>query len=171
MRRIAIGCTSESHPLYGPFMARLSSAIFEWDDQDHSKLISAKRAELKLAGLENPSDEAVKKAINKRELAAHCKRQTKGTSVTTRSIEELILAFTGCTDALGVPLFNDKMVSAWLEQKHHVKCIQDPPNIPLYANTGKLTKGGIKLPVYRCVRGSTSLESFHHHLLNFIPSQ
>ena len=25
------------------------------------------------------------------------------------------------------------------------------------------------LPVYRCARGSTSVESFHHHLLNFIP--
>ncbi|XP_047217956.1 uncharacterized protein LOC124866285 [Girardinichthys multiradiatus] len=34
---------------------------------------------------------------------------------------------------------------------------------------GTLTKGGISLPVYRCARGSTSLESFHLHLDHFIP--
>lgn len=28
---------------------------------------------------------------------------------------------------------------------------------------------GIRLPVYRCARGSTSLESFHLHLARFIP--
>ncbi|XP_056120631.1 uncharacterized protein LOC130097715 [Rhinichthys klamathensis goyatoka] len=32
-----------------------------------------------------------------------------------------------------------------------------------------MTKGGIILPVYRCARGSTSLESFHNHLNRFIP--
>ena len=30
-------------------------------------------------------------------------------------------------------------------------------------------KGQTNLPIYRCARGSTSLESFHHHLRNFIP--
>ncbi|KAG7500682.1 hypothetical protein JOB18_025985, partial [Solea senegalensis] len=35
--------------------------------------------------------------------------------------------------------------------------------------TGELTKGGVKLPVYRCARGSTSLESFHLHQCRFIP--
>ncbi|KAL6475706.1 hypothetical protein MHYP_G00167460 [Metynnis hypsauchen] len=46
---------------------------------------------------------------------------------------------------------------------------QDPPGLQLYAKTGQLTKGGVVLPVYRCARGSTSLESFHRHLKNFIP--
>lgn len=36
-------------------------------------------------------------------------------------------------------------------------------------NTGYINKGGIKLPVFRCARGSTSLESFHLHLARFIP--
>ena len=37
----------------------------------------------------------------------------------------------------------------------------------LYTQTGRLTKGGVILLVYRCARGSTSLESFHLH--RFIP--
>ena len=36
MRRLAVAVTSESHPLYGVFMARLSAAIFEWDESDYS---------------------------------------------------------------------------------------------------------------------------------------
>ncbi len=35
--------------------------------------------------------------------------------------------------------------------------------------TGEISKGGVLLPVFRCARGTTSLESFHSHLKNFIP--
>ncbi|XP_051781942.1 uncharacterized protein LOC114641122 [Erpetoichthys calabaricus] len=35
--------------------------------------------------------------------------------------------------------------------------------------TRRLVKGGITLPVFRCMRGLTSLESFHLHLDCFIP--
>ena len=41
-RRLARGCTSESHPLYGTFMAKLSSCIFEWDTDDYERLLAAK---------------------------------------------------------------------------------------------------------------------------------
>ena len=34
---------------------------------------------------------------------------------------------------------------------------------------GTLKKGTVTLPVYRCARGTTSLESFHLHLARFIP--
>ena len=39
----------------------------------------------------------------------------------------------------------------------------------LYTITGHIQKGGVQLPVLRCARGSTSLESFHLHLAKFIP--
>ncbi|XP_047220707.1 uncharacterized protein LOC124867991 [Girardinichthys multiradiatus] len=65
------------------------------------------------------------------------------------------------------------MISAsrniWDTQRRHLSCIQDPPGVQLFTQTGTLTKGGISLPVYRCARGSTSLESFHLHLDRFIP--
>ncbi|KAI8517519.1 hypothetical protein Bbelb_035360 [Branchiostoma belcheri] len=74
MRRIAVGCTSEAHPLYGTFMTQLSSCIFEWSQYDYvyAKLLHAKEAELIASGIPNPPEGAVKKAITKDELAKHC---------------------------------------------------------------------------------------------------
>ena len=53
-------------------------------------------------------------------------------------------------------------------EKKHVACIQDPDGLPLYTVTGYSTKGGMKLPVFRCSRGTTSLESFHLHLARYV---
>ncbi|XP_066928708.1 uncharacterized protein [Clytia hemisphaerica] len=169
MRRFTEGCTSESHPLYGLFLMRLSGCIFEWDEKDYDNLLKAKRAELINEDVQNPTLSAVKKAINSGEMARYCKRRTRGAEKTIEMIENLILSMTGATDSLGVPLFKATIVDVWEEQRRHVKCIQDPDGFQLYTQTGSLEKGGVKLPVYLCARGSTSLESFHHHLRNFIP--
>lgn len=63
MRRIAFGCTSEAHPLYGVFMSQLSGCIFEWDDTDYNRLREAKRVQLKSAGLRAPNYDAVTNAL------------------------------------------------------------------------------------------------------------
>ena len=169
MRRLALGCSSESHPLYGVFMSRLSGCIFEWDRDDYSKLTEAKKGELIASGIKNPSEEAICKSVTPTELSRHCRRRTRGEKETSSAIEDLILSLTSATDTLGVPLFNDEMVIIWKEQAKHVKCIQDLPDLPLYAVTHEITKGGKCLPVYRCARGTTSLESFHRHYNTFIP--
>ncbi|XP_046887325.1 uncharacterized protein LOC124474908 [Hypomesus transpacificus] len=73
-------------------------------------------------------------------------------------------------DTLGIPLLDGSRIQAiWREQRRHLHCIQDPPAVQLYTETGRLTKGSVSLPVYRCARGSTSLESFHLHNNRFIP--
>ena len=82
MRRLANGCTLESHPLYGPFMSRLSAAIFEWDRSDYDLLLSAKWSELIAVGVSNPPHTAVQKAVSKEEMAKHCRRRTRGTKET-----------------------------------------------------------------------------------------
>jgi hypothetical protein len=169
MRRISKGCTNESHPLYGVFMAKLSGAIFEWDEKDVDLLRKAKKNELMLAGLKNPSADAVNKSISKMELAKHCKRQTRGPDKTICLIEDLILSLQDSTDTLGVPLLRDDVWDIWKEEKRHISCLQDPKGFSLYTKTGEITKGGVLLPVFRCARGTTSLESFHSHLKNFIP--
>ena len=46
MRRIATGCSTESHQLYSTFMGLLSNCIFHWDEQDLGRLIKSKRNEL-----------------------------------------------------------------------------------------------------------------------------
>ena len=169
MRRLSRGCTSETHPLFGVFMTRLSSYLFEWDECDRALLMSAKRGEMVQAGIPNPSPSAVKKALTREELARHCRRKTRGVEQTTELIEALLLAMTPATDILGVPLLRGEMKDIWEEQRHHIPCLQDPPNIPLYTTTSHLTKGGVQQPLLRCARGSTSLESFHLHLARFIP--
>eukprot|EP00064_Thunnus_orientalis_P019552 superscaffoldBa00004944_g19675 len=73
-------------------------------------------------------------------------------------------------DALGVPLLDPvRMQHIWHVQRRHVKCIQDPPGVALYTETGSITTGGVVLKTFRCARGSTSLESIHCHLNRFIP--
>ena len=58
MRRLAFGCTSEAHPLYGVFMSQLSGCIFEWGDRDYNCLLAAKKGQLKASGVKLPSDYA-----------------------------------------------------------------------------------------------------------------
>lgn len=147
---MARGVTSESHHLYGTFLTRLSRCIFEWDEKDFRFLISAKRAELVKTGIQNPSLSTTKKAITREELARHCHRRTWGAEKTAELIEALLLALTSARDTLGVPLLKEEMKQIWEEQKSHISCIQDPPNVQLYTNIGHLEKGGVRLP-YQCL--------------------
>ena len=133
MRRLARGCCSESHPLYGTFMRSLSSCLFEWDRDDYELLLVAKRGELIKQGIQCPSTECVRKAVRKEEMSRHCKRQTRGVTETIHLIETLLLSLSQATDALGVSLFNEEMKDIWKEQKRHVPCLQDPPGFSLYS--------------------------------------
>lgn len=169
MRRLALGCTTDAHQLYPLYMSRMSSCIFEWDAADLALLREAKAQQLQAKGV--PTTD-VDRHLTKDELALHCRRRTRGVDTTVQLLEELITSLMGScgNDSLGVPLFDqERMEHIWRVQKKHVKCIQDPAGVALYTKTGELTKGGVRLPVFRCARGSTSLESFHLHLNRFIP--
>ena len=173
MRRFAVGCTTDSHQLYASFMSRLSHCIFMWDQGDLTALKEAKRAELG-ADRKHSSEADVMRCISRSELALHCRRTTRGTKETQALIKSHIQAYDGDggRDTLGVPLINSARMSAILmSQWKHVACIQDPPGVQLYTQTGTVVKGGHRLPTYRCARGSTSLESFHLHLNRFIPGK
>lgn len=173
MRRLAVGCTTDAHPLYPIFMSRLSACIFEWDPHDVALLRRAKREQLQQEGVPVITDVIVNRRITKKELALYCRRRTRGVESTTRHIDRLLQELKGekGRDLMGVPLLDTvRMEHIWRVQMRHVKCIQDPPGVSLYTETGTTTtKGGIVLTKYRCARGSTSLESFHCHLNRFIP--
>ena len=139
------------------------------DEPDYDRLLLAKKSELQSAGIVRPSDSAAKKALSREELARHCRRRTRGVVETQELIEELLLSLSSATDTLGVPLLKQEMKDIWKEQKKHVACLQDPPGVSLYTVTSHLQKGGVTLPVLRCARGFTSLESFHSHLVKFVP--
>ena len=70
---------------------------------------------------------------------------------------------------LGVSLLKEVVSSMWIEKQKHVECIQDPLEIELYTTIGQLKKSHVTLSVFRYVRGSTSVESFHLHLIRFVP--
>jgi len=168
MRRLARGVKTESHPLYGVLMSRLSACIFEWDPEDISRLCQAKAA---VTGL---SEKDAAHSLTRLELALHCRRRTRGTEQTIDLIDRLITSLSGDADrdTLGMELFDDDvMAGIWKVEKTHVKCIQDPdPSVvQLYTEIGSVVKGGIQLKMYRCGRGSVSLESFHCHLARFVP--
>ncbi|XP_052466492.1 uncharacterized protein LOC128022731 [Carassius gibelio] len=172
MRRLAVGCTTDAHQLYPTFMARLSSCIFEWDAGDLTLLRQAKREQLIQQGWPTLSEAELDHHLTKAELLQHCRRRTRGEETTFRLLDMLIRELMGGkgNDALGVPLLDSvRMQHIWNVQRRHITCIQDPPNVPLYTETGTTSKGGVVLKTYRCARGSTSLESFHCHLNRFIP--
>ncbi|CAM4668159.1 unnamed protein product [Leuciscus chuanchicus] len=171
MRRFAAGLHTDSHPLYGLFMAKLSACIFVWDEGDVALLREAKMRELEQQqGIRGLTEDQLTSRLTSRQLALHCRRCTRGVEETEQLIGELLEAFTDARETMGIPLVDqERMDVIWETQKHHLPCIQDPPGVQLYTHTGSMTKGGLILPVYRCARGSTSLESFHNHLNRFIP--
>lgn len=136
------------------------------------RLRAAKQAELRGRGVWCLQKDDVALHISKMELARHCKRRTRGVDETTQLIKDLLDMFGSDRerDTMGKPLFNKEvMQQIWKEQLRHIACIQDPVGVQLYTQTDSLEKGGVKLPIYRCARGSTSLESFHNHIECFIP--
>ena len=169
MRRLSCACTNESHPLYGTFMSQISAAIFEWDHADVELLKKAKVSELQIAGIKIPSAETVLKAISKQELARHCRRKTRSVTDTTSMLEKVFSSLLNATDTLGVPLLKEDAMAVLNTESRHVPCLQDPTGVQLYTKVDTIKKGNVSLPVYRCGRGTTSLESFHSHIKNFIP--
>ncbi|XP_041824833.1 uncharacterized protein LOC121629265 [Melanotaenia boesemani] len=172
MRRFTRGLITEHHPLYGTFCSKLSSCIFEWDRSDIQRLKQAKREQLiKKNPGHTPSDNQVLSSITSSELAKHCRRRTRGVEETRALIQQLLDSMWELTDTTGLPLINQESMShVWEIQQKHLPCIQDPPGVQLYTNTGTgLEKGDKELDVLRCGRGSSSLESFHKHQCSFIP--
>ncbi|XP_013379295.1 uncharacterized protein LOC106150837 [Lingula anatina] len=110
--------------------------------------------------------------IKKKELQLHCKRRTRGVEQTRSLIDNLLSSFSSESgkDTMGIPVLDaDLADQIWDEQKRHLACIQDLEGKNLYTQIRTIKKGGIELPVYRCARGSVSLESFHNHIVRFIP--
>ena len=129
IRRIASAGTTESHPLYATFMARLSQCT--WNGQ-------VKIARSKDLGVEK-DHLLVFRSITKKSLARHCRRPTRGVEKTGTMLMELIDVFSGeqakdsrCAAVIGM----DKLWEIWQSQERHIACLQDPDGIQLYTQTG-----------------------------------
>ncbi len=160
MRHFVSAVNTETHQLFPTSVRKLSACIFVWDASDLEQLKAAKRNELDAQHVDLQDDQVVMLHKMRRELERHCRRTTRGVDVTTRLIQELIDALdspAGC-DTLQL-LDHDKIQEVWAVQQRHIGCIQDIPGYPLYREVETTMKGGIQLKVFRCARGSTSLES------------
>ena len=173
LRRLACGCSTDSHQLYGTFMAGLSAPLFAWEAGDLQRLRTAKRAELERQRRCPPSADDVDAAITRQELARHCRRRIRPEADIDKDITALLATFGGAggRDMTGLELLRPSMGRLWAEQRRHLPCLQDPPRLNLYTQVGEVIKGGVGLPVYRSARGTTSLESFHLHQARFIPGE
>ena len=170
MRRFTKALVTEHHPLYGTFCSRLSSCIFEWEEDDIFRLRMAKKSELKKEYGHEPTETQINRSITSAEYAKHCRRRTRGVEETRKQIKTLLNAMWDCVDSAGIRLINaEVMTKVWETQQNHLACIQDVPGVKLYSKVGTSTKAGKQLDVLKCARGSSSLESFHRHQCNFIP--
>lgn len=161
MQRFMSCVTTESHELYPTFMRQLSHCIFEVDLGDAYCLTEMKQSKLvgkhRMVGL----TEAIRR-ISREEWRLHCRRQTRGAVESALLIQDLLDTFGGPEglNSMDVPLLNAlRIQDRRSTQRCHLSCIQDPPGIQLYTQTGRLTKNRVSLPIYRCTRDSTSLES------------
>lgn len=172
MRRFSVGLTTEHHRLYGVFCSQFSSCNFEVDQQDLIELKEAKTSELKLKNAGYiPTESQVMSSITSSEEARHCRKRTRGVEETRQRIDKMLWSLWNSTDTMGLPLINqENMTKVWAVQQKHLECIQDPAGVDLYTRLDSgLQKGEKMLSVYRCARGSSSVESFHHHQCSFIP--
>ncbi|XP_019957305.2 uncharacterized protein [Paralichthys olivaceus] len=116
-----------------------------------------------------PTEAQVLANISSSEMTRHCKR--RGVEETRRLIQGLLKSMWELIDTTGLQLINpESMKHVWEVQQKHVACIQDPPGVELYTRVRSgLQKGDMILDVFRCGRGSSSVESFHRHQCTFIP--
>ncbi|KAJ8333470.1 hypothetical protein SKAU_G00414780 [Synaphobranchus kaupii] len=172
IRRFTRGLMTEHHPLYGTFCSKLSSCIYEWDQDEICRLKEAKRAELKKKHAGNaPTEVKILANISSSELANHCRRRTRGVEETQRMIKGLLKSMWELSNTSGLRLINpESMAPVWDMQQKHLPCIQDPPGVEVYTKLGSGSQKGDKvLDVLRCGRGSSSVESFHRYQCTFIP--
>lgn len=145
MRRFASGVTTETHELYPAFMRQLSHCIFEVDPGDARRLTEAKWSKLEgKHGMVGLTDAEVSQRISKQEWRLHCRRRTRGAEESTLLIQELLDTFGGPAgrNTLDIPLLDAlRIQEIWSTQRPHLSCIQDPPGVHLYTQTGRLTKG------------------------------
>ncbi|CAL8340966.1 unnamed protein product [Boreogadus saida] len=152
MRRFNCGLTTEHHPLYGIFCAKLSSCIFAWDQEDVQRLKEAKRAEWKSSHSgHTPTEEQLMATISPGKLKRHCRRRTRGVEEMRGMISGLLESVWELTDTTGLRLCSRSTWSA-------PKTLQVLHCTRRWGHSRRAAKSW-----------TSSLESFHRHQYAFIP--
>ena len=108
-------------------MASLYRCIFEWDQQDLDSLYAAKRQELIANGIKNPSSEAVRRAVGKKELALHSRRRTRGAEATENLLDSLLTTMAPATECWVYPCSERRCWARFGQNKRNMSPAYDPP--------------------------------------------
>ena len=89
-------------------MLQQSGPIFKWDPEDTDRLYNAKQAQLLASGVVRVERDDIARNVSKKELATHCKRQTRGSEECFRLIQQFIETFSSDLekDTMGIPLLD-----------------------------------------------------------------
>ncbi|CEP10125.1 hypothetical protein [Parasitella parasitica] len=155
----------KKHSLYKSFTRKFSESLFTIDEDDKSKIIEA-FAKAKAADHQFPHDWESKMKYYRGWLWKRVRRKVSPPHVFLPLLVSLFLSFgpLKCMKS-GRSLFDRK---SWEQAASVLKIVQlghasDPPDVQLYYRTGKKDKYGLTL--YRCIRGTNSLEGGVHQNL------
>jgi hypothetical protein len=148
---------SKEHGCRRPFARALRDAIFVPDGEDKMHISSY------LESMGTSWEEVLR--FNACWLWKRCKRVIPPPELLYPLVKEVFNSYGPLLDSeKKQPLFN---AQAWKDAGNVLKAIQngllsDPPNIPLYYQIG-VDRKHRNLPLYRCVRGTNSVEGGVHH--------
>lgn len=168
IHRFDAALRSDHHAKYPLFKSALSAAVFAYHKGDMGLLAHAIR-EGYPTKLEVLSDvQVIQYHASKEDMKHYMRRITVGVTETFVRVQTAIDTLKGQAglDENGIHLFKDDNAidMVWVGQQKHLECIQDPPGYNMYVTLKTVKKNGVSLPFYRTVRGSNSLEGFHHFL-------
>jgi hypothetical protein len=145
-------CTQ--HPLHGEFCAKLSDAIYTYDEKEAARLRRARARE----GLGHSLPNQVRNKFVPRVI-------TDPLAILGK-IESVIVDYAGRACANKEPLLTAETHKEWQHLRRHVEngCLCDPPDLKLHEIRGPGVEIGSELffPV-RTLRGASALEGFHTH--------
>ncbi|KAJ3286199.1 hypothetical protein HDU76_008011, partial [Blyttiomyces sp. JEL0837] len=158
--RLTSECTGEkTNPLVPSFAAALRDAIYTFDDNIRSDIDKVLREKSKDA--EVPVTFESMLASNPDYILLRCPRKVEGPDILLPKIQRVEQTFSQAKykNPNGTPFLNENVKKAFKNLYVHVKkgCLSDPPGLKLYYECGK-DKDGLNL--YRCVRGSSRMESY-----------
>ena len=157
----------QGHGLRIEFARALRDAIFIPDKEDKARITAWALQQ------DPPKTWATLVQQSANWLWKHCKRTVPPPEVLHPLVVDVFRVYGHLKDAkTGLPLFN---TAAWGTAKNILEMISkgfisDPPGIALYTQIGIDAKNG-HLPVYHCMRGTTSTEGgVHSHLRSRLPT-
>ncbi|XP_057709694.1 uncharacterized protein LOC130927717 isoform X2 [Corythoichthys intestinalis] len=161
------------HAKYSLFKSALSAAVFAYNKDDMALLVESERAGHHTGYRTLTDIEVVEKLLRKDHLKHYVRRITVGAQETFRRVQRAIDILKGPAgkDENQIHLFKDAAAidHVWDNQQKHLECLQDPPGRDMYTVVGYAIRNGVRLPRYRCVRSSNSLEGFHAFIPGMIP--